>query len=299
MIKSLLRVIKRKTAAFLFQEYYNDLSAQIQNLNRNLNFVVNNSFDISKIVPMPSAKALHVHLYEIMERLVTVFDANGIEYFLFCGTLLGAVRHHGFIPWDDDIDIAIIREDFHKVLGLEKELEEAGLKLSSPFSLQINYSGRGFTKVYDTKTGLHVSLFVVDLINPTDLEGLLKRRTKYYQFARALRSGYRKESSRKEKDAFRIRCIELEDRYLEGLDVRTKATADAGTYITTSVFSARQNAYMHHETVFPLSRASFLVCDNQKRIEYSVPNSPEEFLQNFYGPDYMFFPGDLYPKHKE
>ncbi len=52
----------------------------------------------------------------VMLRILLVFDrickAHNLEYWLDWGTLLGAVRHKGFIPWDDDLDVAMMPEDF-------------------------------------------------------------------------------------------------------------------------------------------------------------------------------------------
>lgn len=51
---------------------------------------------------------------EMLKQTVSAFDEAGIKYFVACGTCLGTIRHKGFIPWDDDVDIYIFGNDYEK-----------------------------------------------------------------------------------------------------------------------------------------------------------------------------------------
>lgn len=62
-------------------------------------------------------------LLDIAKQFVDICDRHNITYYMLGGTMLGAVRHKGFIPWDDDMDFGVMREDFDTLLvALDKEL---------------------------------------------------------------------------------------------------------------------------------------------------------------------------------
>lgn len=84
---------------------------------------------------------------DVLIKVADFCDKNDITYYLAYGTLLGAVRHGGFIPWDDDIDIAMPRPDYEKFIKIFDE--NIGLKIASPYEENPLYY---FVKAYDPKT---------------------------------------------------------------------------------------------------------------------------------------------------
>lgn len=70
-----------------------------------------------------------------LKAIDEIFNDNNIYYTIAYGTLLGAVRHWGMIPWDDDADINVWRKDYHKIIGLKDEFKKRGLIMKADWKL--------------------------------------------------------------------------------------------------------------------------------------------------------------------
>ena len=121
---------------------------------------------------------------DILKEVVRVCDLIGVRYYLMYGTLLGAVRHKGFIPWDDDIDIGMLRSDYEKFIANGQPL------IDKRYFIQTHHSDpeypMNFAKVRNFETtfietsmknfninhGVYIDVFPIDYypdIKPTKL----------------------------------------------------------------------------------------------------------------------------------
>lgn len=125
---------------------------------------------------------LQVKLLELLKWFDGYCKENKLRYYAIGGTALGAVRHQGFIPWDDDIDVGMPRRDFEKLRELSKN-QEGRYKFETYDSEADDYC-YAFHKLYDTTTtliehkrvdvirGLYIDIFPLDGIGNTKDEGL-------------------------------------------------------------------------------------------------------------------------------
>ena len=69
-----------------------------------------------------SVKDVQAAASKILKERVEVFEKHNLRYVVCFGSLLGAIRHKGFIPWDDDLDIVMPREDFEKFRAMAADV---------------------------------------------------------------------------------------------------------------------------------------------------------------------------------
>lgn len=118
---------------------------------------------------------------EITEAFHSFCVENDIKYSLGCGSLLGAIRHNGYIPWDDDIDVYLKREDYDKLVHLfPQKLDDRYVFIS----IERNQSWyRSYGKIYDDRTlliepigkwgkqlGINIDVFPIDYVPKNKLK---------------------------------------------------------------------------------------------------------------------------------
>ena len=129
---------------------------------------------------------------EILKDFMDICDRHGLDYFGIAGTGIGALRHHGFIPWDDDIDVAMPRDDFEKLLPLvEKEMGDKYLIMNAErypnyplMTTRMTMRGTKFKeealKNIDAPLGIFLDLYPVDKVSDNPKEARRQARDAWF-----------------------------------------------------------------------------------------------------------------------
>lgn len=241
----------------------------------------------------------------ILKEVVNICQKHKIEYFIIDGTLLGAVRHRGFIPWDDDIDIGMTKENYIKFV------EISGKELRAPFYLQTIEDSSGyslpfakvrmenthvkeiFSENVDAGDGIWIDIFIYDRVKKSVAMnrsiGLILRLAARVNL---IKNKYTPGNLSKRRSAHIInsiiqRCpisnIKARSFFLNMLDILYKENNHISDY-----FVERDNLF-EGKFVFPV--VDILPC---REIEFEgmkvmAPCNPHNCLKKAYG-DYMMLP---------
>ena len=234
-----------------------------------LYYFLNNFVDITSVNPA-KGNLRYIQLGDSV--LLAIFDKickkNELKYWLDYGTLLGATRHNGFIPWDDDTDVAMPREDYNRAKTiLPKELEKYGIEVRE---INIGRIGIGYKH---KKTGLWIDIFPVDICMSNkkleeckeELHKRLIRYRRYYMRNREILSEDIFENKRRE-----MGCV--------GKDGKNMILYHGPEfeYCSYELFNVSD--------IYPLTSVKF------EGYELLAPNNVHECLRKEYGTDYMEFP---------
>lgn len=101
-------------------------------------------------MPKYDIRPLQLRILNVMQVFHDVCVEHGLKYYLWAGTMLGAVRHSGFIPWDDDADVAMPRRDYDELVKHAKEWLPAPMELTC-LEYDSKFTGT-FAKMVDSST---------------------------------------------------------------------------------------------------------------------------------------------------
>ena len=247
-----------------------------------------------KEISIEEAKKIQL---EILKKVAAFCDENGLRYFIYYGTYLGAIRHKGFIPWDDDIDICMPRADYEKFMDTFKceNLDVYTWRKDNKALLP-------FGKVYDIRTevkenadfgetfGINIDIFPMDGL-PSD-EKKRKSRVSYMKRCQAMQIGATliDPSKRSAKRRMQINLIKAcykvfhIKHYHTGRTIEhaKKYDFDKSEFVAVLVWGYGQREVVRRDSIFPLRKIQF------EDGEFWAPGT-DESLVNAFG-DYMQLP---------
>lgn len=244
-------------------------------------------------------KKLRKTQIDILDYIVSLCEKNNLEYFLCGGTLLGAVRHKGYIPWDDDLDIAMPRKDYEKFISIFNNndkyiLDTYGMNRNYwlPFIKVRNkntFCIESLQKDYSGNNGIWVDIFPLD--NGNSEESIFQkfqfRMVSILRASISLKVGIKISNLNFIKKVlcfiFRIFSVKFLHKLqrkimMFNLDDNSKYFINLG-----SQYGYKKQTHLK-EKYYPVKKISF---EGKK---YNVPNDYDYVLTKIYGKNYMQLP---------
>ena len=237
---------------------------------------------------------------EILDEIDRICKKNDINFFLIGGTLLGAVRHKGFIPWDDDLDIGMMRDDFIKFTSaVNNDLNSnyffdyfnTDKNYHLPFA-KVRKNNTTFdeeaSKNFDNHKGIFVDIFPYDYTDDNFKRCFIKATIiQILSDTVLVKKKIMKLSSCRHSFASLLCCVFSAHMILKFIDfLSRKFNGKKENYTHVVCFNSLINLkkdYFSIDDIFPLKKVQF-----EKRM-YNGLNDNDKFLTVQYG-DYMKLP---------
>lgn len=234
--------------------------------------------DITK-VPQAQGLLRDIQLANLalLKELAYVCEKNNFKYILDAGTLLGAVRHSRFIPWDDDIDILMFREDYEKIVSAFKNTTRNS-DIYAEYHRDKDTNSQYFIKIKHKKCPfLGVDIFPLDSYGKhLSLKEQLIATNKICKILKHLKKEINPNISNKETKTILTKTMKE--------NILLSSANENGDFVYGVDFAHKlKNWFLDRDIVLPLRKIQF------EDSEYTTVNKPKEFLKNIYG-DYMKYP---------
>lgn len=240
---------------------------------------------------------------DLLEELHRLCEKNGISYFLVGGTLIGAIRHKGFIPWDDDIDVGMLRGDyerFRQVCG--KELDSAYALYDwhsdpgspNPF-LKLRIRGTHYPEKISAGSNMVDGIFIdIFPFDSTPAEPKLRRRqARQMRLCRKIllvRCGFSLgEGSALKKLVYGTLKLLSRVRSVEGWKKKADAIQTRYNHLDTVTVTNMGGSYSYERESHPRAQLEKTVLHPFEQGQYRIPEGYDDLLRRCYG-DYMQLP---------
>ena len=236
---------------------------------------------------------------DILLEVKRICEKHQIRYQLAGGTLLGAIRHKGFIPWDDDIDITMLREDYERFLEIapreispECYVESSRANPDYVYSFcKVKANGTTFIEQCTSNLGIHpgvwIDIFPLDDIPEVDYSVLDKRDAQIRRWQTAVDYNAGVITLKKPLSIFYFKLLGVLNRHklmYRKERVMQKANSKDGQFVID--YSC---PYGYRKTIFPVSLYRDLIEVEFEGHMFSVVRDYDRVLTQFYG-DYMQLP---------
>ena len=244
------------------------------------------SFESATLIPPAEGNLRMVQKANV--KLLEIFDSickeNNLQYWIDFGTLLGAVRHKGFIPWDDDIDLGMARDDYEKLI----ELFSNGFPQHPDLNLEFenNNKNKCFAKISHKKSeNLFLDIFPYDFYH-SKLSFMGKRELSAKIVKERKPKSLNVDSS---ESAMREYFKKITRKNILN-NKEVDKTSKPAIFMGIDFPHNWKNKVYDWENIFPLREIEF---EGKK---FPAPNMTERVLESIYG-NYMKIPKNSYPRH--